>query len=112
MVTRNGKVTHSFGVMGGSYQAMGHGHVLSNLLDYGMDPQAALDDPRIFWDDTGKLQLEAGISSEIEAGLTAKGHGCVRGAVHGGGQIIEIDRDQGILIAGSDPRKDGQASGF
>ncbi len=112
MVTKNGKISHSYGVMGGSYQAMGHAHVLSNMLDYGMDPQAALDDPRIFWDDEGALQLEAGISEEVQAGLEAKGHTCMRGAVHGGGQIIQIDHEQGVLIAGSDPRKDGMAGGY
>ncbi len=111
MVTKNGKISHSFGVMGGSYQAMGHAHVLSNMLDYGMDPQQALDDPRIFWDAEGALQLEAGISEEVQTGLEAKGHTCMRGAVHGGGQIVQIDHEQGVLIAGSDPRKDGMAGG-
>ena len=111
MVTKNGKISHSFGVMGGSYQAMGHAHVLSNMLDYDMNPQQALDDPRMFWDSQGALQLEAGISEEVQAGLEAKGHTCMRGAVHGGGQIIQIDHEQGVLIAGSDPRKDGMAGG-
>ena len=112
MVTKNGKVTHSYGVMGGSYQAMGHAHVLSNMLDYGMNPQQALDDPRIFWNEKGVLELEAGISSEVESGLRARGHDCLRGAVHGGGQIVQIDHQEGTLIAGSDPRKDGMAGGY
>ncbi|KAG1702819.1 Glutathione hydrolase-like YwrD proenzyme [Nymphon striatum] len=96
----NGKISHSYGVMGGSYQAMGHAHVLSNMLDYGMDPQAALDNPRIFWDDEGALQLEAGISETVQAQLEAKGHVCSQGAVHGGGQVIQIDHENGVLIAG------------
>ncbi len=112
MVTKNGMVTHSFGVMGGSYQAMGHAHVLSNMLDYGMDPQQALDNPRIFWDEDGNLELETGVSAEIASGLGAMGHTCSRGEVHGGGQIISIDQENGVLIAGSDPRKDGNAAGF
>ncbi len=112
VVTKNGKITHSFGVMGGSYQAMGHAHVLSNMLDYNMDPQRALDDPRIFWDEAGNLELEEGISAKTEQGLVNMGHSCTRGAVHGGGQIIEINSDDGVLIAGSDPRKDGHAGGF
>lgn len=112
MVTKNGKVSHSYGVMGGSYQAMGHAHVLSNMLDYGMDPQQALDDPRMFWDADGALQLEDTISQEVQSELETKGHVCTRGAVHGGGQIIQIDHEQGVLIAGSDPRKDGMAGGW
>ncbi len=112
MVTKNGKISHSYGVMGGSYQAMGHAHVLSNMLDYGMDPQTALDNPRIFWDDEGALQLEAGISETVQAQLEAKGHVCSQGAVHGGGQVIQIDHENGVLIAGSDPRKDGMAAGY
>lgn len=112
MVTKNGKVSHSYGVMGGSYQAMGHAHVLSNMLDYGMDPQQALDDPRMFWDDQGVLQLEDTISQEVQSELETKGHVCTRGAVHGGGQIIQIDHKEGVLIAGSDPRKDGMAGGW
>ena len=112
MVTKNGKVTHSYGVMGGSYQAMGHAHVLSNMLDYEMDPQQALDDPRIFWDASGNLALEPGILGSIKSGLQALGHTCLPDAVHGGGQIIRIDHENGVLIAGSDPRKDGHAAGF
>ena len=112
MVTKDGMVSHSFGVMGGQYQAMGHAHVLSNMLDYGMDPQRALDDPRIFWSADGGLLLENGVSEEVQRGLEKLGHPCARGAVFGGGQIIQIDRVRGCLIAGSDPRKDGLASGF
>ncbi|MEM7214912.1 MAG: gamma-glutamyltransferase family protein [Pseudomonadota bacterium] len=112
MVTKDGKVTHSYGVMGGSYQAMGHAHALSNMLDYGMDPQSALDDPRIFWNEYGDLTLEAGVSETVMHGLEKLGHKCLPDAVHGGGQIIQIDHDNGVLIAGSDPRKDGHAAGF
>ncbi len=112
MVTKGSKITHSYGVMGGSYQAMGHAHVLSNMLDYGMDPQQALDNPRMFWDDKGALQLENGISPDVQKALEAKGHTCTQDAVHGGGQVIQIDHEQGALIAGSDPRKDGMAGGF
>ena len=112
MITKNGAITHCFGVMGGSYQSMGHGHVMSNLLDLGMDPQVALDAPRLFWDELGSLTVEEGFSSEVLVGLAAKGHEISSGALHGGGQVIELDQKRGILIAGSDPRKDGCAAGF
>jgi len=112
MVTKDGKITHSYGVMGGPYQAMGHAHVLSNMLDYDMDPQQALDDPRMFWNAEGDLLLEDTIPADVKAGLEKLGHKCIGGAVHGGGQIIQIDQQNGVLIAGSDPRKDGQAAGY
>ena len=112
MVTKAGKVTHSFGVMGGQYQPMGQAHVLANMLDYGMDPQAALDDCRIFWDEEGNIECESGVSEDVYLGLKAKGHPVKRGNVHGGGQIIAIDHERGVLCAGSDPRKDGHAAGI
>ena len=56
--------------------------------------------------------LEAGISTSVQAQLEAKGHVCFQGAVHGGGQVIQIDHKNGVLVAGSDPRKDGMAAGY
>ena len=112
MVTSKGKPTHCFGVMGGHYQAMGHVHVLSNMLDYGMDPQQALDNSRIYWDEHGTLVHESGVADETITYLKSLGHTCKPGGPHGGGQIIQIDQDTGTLIAGSDPRKDGHAAGF
>ncbi|KAB2957362.1 MAG: gamma-glutamyltransferase family protein [Rhizobiaceae bacterium] len=113
MTTRDGKAAIAFGVMGGDYQPMGHAHVLSNMLDHGMDPQAAIDHPRLFWGEDGVLEAEAGIGEGVRATLVAKGH-AVRDAErpHGGGQAIVIDRQSGFLIAGSDPRKDGLALGW
>ncbi len=112
MVTKNGKPTHCFGVMGGAYQPMGHVHVLSNMLDYGMDPQQALDHPRIFWNDEGTLVHESCVPDETIAYLKARGHPCQQGGPHGGGQVIRIDYETGTLVAGSDARKDGHAAGF
>jgi gamma-glutamyltranspeptidase/glutathione hydrolase len=98
--------------MGGQYQACGHAHVLSNLIDFGMDPQAAIDLPRAFFD--GDLTvLERGVSDATAAGLVERGHRIARRAKPlGGGQMILIDRERGLLIGGSDPRKDGCAIGF
>lgn len=113
MAMKAGKPAISFGVMGGQYQACGHAHVLQNMLDYGLDPQASLDFPRAFWDATGALELEEGWSQAVAEALSAKGHRIVRsGKPHGGGQIIAIDQQRGVLIGGSDPRKDGVAIGY
>ncbi|WP_157016530.1 gamma-glutamyltransferase family protein [Mesorhizobium xinjiangense] len=113
MAMRNGRAEISFGVMGGAYQPMGQAHVLSNMLCHGMDPQAALDDPRLFWGEDGVLEAETGIAEEVRGELGARGH-TLRAAEnpHGGGQVIRIDHDSGFLIGGSDPRKDGCALGW
>lgn len=103
-----------FGVMGGPFQATGHAHFLSNLVDYGMDIQSAIDSPRSFRDPvTGKLQLEKGFSDEVAAKLSEMGHEVERPSVGmGGAQAIRIDLKRDLLEGGSDPRKDGCALGY
>ncbi|MCM2560762.1 gamma-glutamyltransferase family protein [Lutimaribacter sp. EGI FJ00015] len=102
-----------FGVMGGPYQATGHAHLLSNLVDFGMDIQAAIDAPRSFLDiATGKLELESTFSETVAAKLEEMGHTLTRAAVGmGGAQAIRRDVNTGLLTGGSDPRKDGIALG-
>jgi gamma-glutamyltranspeptidase/glutathione hydrolase len=112
MVTRNGRVVMPFGVMGGDYQPMGHAHLLTSVLDFGMDVQAALDSPRVFHDD-GQLKVERGIPEATRSGLRALGHELAETPEpFGGGQAIWIDWDKGTLTGGSDPRKDGMAAGY
>ena len=99
--------------MGGAYQPMGHALVLSNMLDFGMDPQQAVDFPRLFWGEDGTLEAETGIPAGVRSELAARGH-TLRDALGpwGGAQIIAIDYESGFLIGGSDPRKDGCALGW
>jgi gamma-glutamyltranspeptidase/glutathione hydrolase len=113
MALKGGQAAVSFGVMGGAFQPMGHVHVFSNLAEHGMDPQEAIDHPRLFWGDDGVLEAESGVPESVRRGLAAKGHR-VRDAElpHGGAQMIVIDRQSGFLIGGSDPRKDGVAIGW
>jgi gamma-glutamyltranspeptidase/glutathione hydrolase len=112
MLMRDGRAVMPFGVMGGDYQPVGHVHLLTNLLDYGMDVQAALDAPRVFWRD-GAIEAERGIPAAAVAGLRALGHRVIEAPEPlGGGQAIWIDHDRGTLTGGSDPRKDGMAAGY
>lgn len=102
----------SYGVMGGQFQPVGQTHVLNNILDYNMSPQEAISFPRAFHFNN-IYQLESGISKRTENDLKKKGHKTVRiNEYLGGGQAIQIDWQKGLLIGGSDPRKDGYALGL
>jgi gamma-glutamyltranspeptidase/glutathione hydrolase len=118
-----GFITHrnepwcSFGVMGGFMQPQGHLQVGVSLVDFAMDPQAALDAPRFRWLGDRSVALEASFPETIAQELSKRGHDIVTGdearfVGFGGGQIIVRDPKSGLLIGGSDPRKDGSAAGW
>ncbi len=111
MLTRDDRVWMPFGVMGGGYQPTGHAWLVSNLLDYGMELQAAIDAPRCFADGD-VLKVECGYPLETCRALEALGHKITtpRQPI-GGAQAIMI-RDDGVLEGASDPRKDGCALGY
>jgi gamma-glutamyltranspeptidase/glutathione hydrolase len=112
MVMKDGVPWVSFGVMGGDMQAQGHAQVLANLIDFGMNIQEAGEAPRFRHSAMG-LALETPFSAEARAGLTARGHHVIGGTgVWGGFQGILIDPKTHVLMAGSDPRKDGMAAGW
>lgn len=98
--------------MGEHYQPMGQTWVLTNAFEYGMDIQAAIDFPRVC-PHLDEVEIERGVSQAIRDKLSALGHKLMEVARPlGGGQAIMIDRDRGVLIGGSDPRKDGAALGY
>jgi len=123
-VTKDGKPWMSFGLMGGDMQAQGHVQVLSNIIDHGMDVQEAGDAPRFRHlgsseptgsqaKDGGSVALESEIPAEVRQQLEAKGHQLISSpGGFGGYQAIRIDLERGVLIGGSDPRKDGCAMGY
>jgi gamma-glutamyltranspeptidase/glutathione hydrolase len=112
LAMRNGRCEMPFGVMGADYQPMGHAHLISNMVDYGMDVQAAIDHPRMFFEGE-KTEVERGVPAATIEGLKVRGHDVAfRPAPLGGGQAVVIDWKQGVLIGGSDPRKDGCALGY
>ena len=107
---KNGSIM-PFGVMGGQYQANGHARILSNIKDYGMELQEALNFPRSFYFD-GILSLEKGYPSIIKEKLREIGYKIEEATIPiGGAQLVRID-SSGVLIGASDPRKDGCALGF
>jgi gamma-glutamyltranspeptidase / glutathione hydrolase len=123
-VTKDGKPWLSFGLMGGDMQAQGHAQVICNMIDFGMDVQEAGDAPRFrhFGSSEptgqpakggGSVALESGISDEARRKLEGKGHHLDKApGTFGGYQAIRIDLELGVLIGGSDPRKDGCAMGY
>ena len=112
LTMRGGRCDMSFGVMGGAYQPMGHVQIVLNMLDNGMDVQQAIDAPRFFFEG-GQVLVEHGTPAATVEGLKARGHDVVMAPLPwGGAQSIKIDWDRGVLIGGSEPRKDGLALGY
>lgn len=110
MLRQSGRVTMPFGVMGGAYQPCGHTRFVSNLVDYGMDPQSAIDAPRCFSGPDG-MEVERGYSDAVRSELADLGHKVIiPDTPLGGAQAIRIDGD--VLVGASDPRKDGCALGY
>lgn len=109
-----------FGVMGGFMQPQGHVQVLTAMIDDDLNPQEALNRPRWCLENgTGDsaLALEEGLPVATMARLAELGHnvkpvsGRGRG-IFGDGQIINRDPVSGVLMGGSDPRKDGQVAAY
>ena len=119
MATIGGELFLCYGVMGAFMQPQGHLQVISNMVDFGMDPQAALNALRFVV--TGdSVALEEGESQATINELERRGHrvrtisGYLRGIVGGlgGAQVIQRDPETGVLRGGSEPRKDGYAIGW
>ncbi|MDA7497078.1 gamma-glutamyltransferase [bacterium] len=123
-MTKDGRPLLSFGVMGGDFQPQGHAQVLMNMIDFGMSPQQAGEQPRIAHSESSKptgvkstgpgtVQLERGISDSVRDQLTQMGHhlNSSVGAFGGYQSIWRMD-DPLRYFGGSDPRKDGCAIGY
>jgi gamma-glutamyltranspeptidase/glutathione hydrolase len=112
MVFRNGKPWITFGVMGGDMQPQGHTQVLSSIIDFGMNVQQAGEAARFRHYSDG-VAFESGVDIDVLQALNQKGHQpLTRMGSYGGYQAIQIDWENGVLIGGSDPRKDGCALGY
>jgi gamma-glutamyltranspeptidase / glutathione hydrolase len=123
-LTREGRPVMSFGVMGGDFQPQGHSQVLMNMIDFGMSPQQAGEQPRVAhagsshpWGGTmengGEVELERGFPDSVRKALAAMGHQVKDGVeVHGGYQAIWREENPRRYFGGSDPRKDGAAIGY
>ena len=116
MVTRNGELWASYGVMGAMQQAQGHLQSLVNMIDFGLEPQQALDAPRFSVRLGEGVAVEDLVSLEVSRELASRGHRIMvmppHGTLFGSGQIIARDAATGTLTGGSEPRADGCAVGW
>lgn len=110
-----GNLTIAFGIMGGFNQAQAHAQFVSDIADFGMNIQAALDSPRFdkMSFEGCDVNIEDGFSRSVLAKLTAKGHHLILNErysqVMGRGNAVMHDSSTGVNFGASDPRADGIA---
>jgi gamma-glutamyltranspeptidase/glutathione hydrolase len=104
-----------FGIMGGMNQPLAHAQFVSNVVDYGMNIQAALEEARFTVTGTlgCKIEIESRVGTSTIDALTKMGHVF---DVHkeytadmGRGNVVEHDAATGVNLGASDPRGDGAA---
>jgi gamma-glutamyltranspeptidase/glutathione hydrolase len=121
LATENGQPVIIGGTPGGDFQPQCGVQILTSLIDFGLNPQAAVEAPR-WWSFPGtdpatldremELRVEAEMPDAVVQGLEALGHRVVRrqpGVNDGKVQLIVRDPQRGVLMGASDPRGDGQA---
>jgi len=123
-VMKDGKPWMAFGVMGGDMQPQGHVQVLTNMIDFGMTPQAAGDAAR--WrhygssevtgepsEGIGTVEMESGFDPKVKEELARRGYKIVGGTGNFGGyQAIQFDEKQHVYWGATEMRKDGEAIGY
>jgi oxamate amidohydrolase len=120
MALKNGKPYFLYGTQGGEGQPQTQTAIITRMIDYGMNPQQAISEPRFLWgrswgEETQELKVESRISKKVSEQLTLAGHLVTRvndiDPIMGHANAILID-DQGFLLGGVDPRGDGAAVGI
>jgi len=109
-LTQDGVALGPFGVMGGFMQPQGHVQVLMNMIDFGLNPQAALDAPRWKWMGGKNIAVEHSFPLPITQGLAMRGHDIAiekDSTTFGRGQIILRNPQTGVLSGGTEARTDG-----
>ena len=124
---KDGALYMPFGTPGGDMQVQAMVQVFLNIVEFGMNPQHAVDEPRVrsnsfpdsFWPHSyypGQLALERSVDREVSEKLAKLGHSITwfEDSVMNVGQVcgIVVDRERGILIGGADSRADSYALGW
>ena len=114
-IMKDGTPWLSFGVMGGDHQAQGHTQVVVNMIDFGMNVQEGGEAARVTHGNNGLL-VESNVPEAVRAALMRRGHKVASnanpGGAFGGYQGIMFNALTGVLMGGSDVRKDGLAIGY
>ena len=112
-LTKDSAPVGPFGIMGGYMQPQAHVQFLMNMLDFGLNPQAALDAPRFCWQQGLEVYMESAVSDETVAALRERGHEIriVDDRTYGRGQAIFRTSD-GTLCGATEPRADGCVLGY
>lgn len=113
-LTKDSQAVGPFGVMGGFMQPQGHVQVVTNMVDFHMNPQAALDAPRWQWMEGKRIVIERGVPAHIAERLARMGHEIQvanEGGSFGRGEII-VRLPNGSLAGATEPRTDGQIAAW
>jgi gamma-glutamyltranspeptidase/glutathione hydrolase len=107
-----------FGTQGGDAQALVQMQLVANMVDFGMEPQAAIEAPRWLFpaDPDGGLLMEKSFPGGTVQQMAARGHRPTLidawNTSAGHAQAIMLNHESGVLMGGADPRADGSAAGF
>ncbi|MGZ9262341.1 MAG: gamma-glutamyltransferase family protein [Candidatus Binatia bacterium] len=114
MVFKGGKPYVALGLKGGHVQPQVQVQLITNLVDHGMTPQAAIASARFNHIDGLKVGLEPEVPQAVKEELADRGHQIIGGNPEsfGGAHMILIHPESGAFVGGSDPRKGGCALGF
>lgn len=114
-LTKDGEAVGPFGVMGAFMQPQGHVQVITNMINFHYNPQAALDAPRWQWIEGKKIWVESTFPTHLAEGLTRMGHEIevqLDSGTFGRGQVIWRDNQTGTLYGGTESRTDGSVAAY
>ncbi|ULL13642.1 gamma-glutamyltransferase [Paenibacillus sp. H1-7] len=120
LACKDGKPAILYGTQGGEGQPQTQTAIITRMIDYGMHPQEAVNEPRFVWgrtwgNDSQELKLEGRVDQRVAKRLAAAGHDVKIvndfDGIMGHAHAIRID-DSGFLYGGFDPRSDGLSIGW
>ena len=113
---RNGRFLLSMGTPGSYSILQTTPQLLANVLDFGMNVQAAIEAPRFRYFEGRRVTMEERFPAHVRRALEDLGHEVEVlepwSMSVGGAQGMAVDEDSGVFQGGADPRRDGFALGW